>query len=673
MRNANAAARRIFGYRSDEIAGIAISRLVYSFSEALLEPTVSARVPDAGRHEVRRVRGRRKDNSAFPLDISVENVTVRGETLAVVCARRPDPTETSRDTVSMSREALDSLGIGDRNHSEDPAVLLDLVHPEDRDEIARTVDQCLANPGRLDIVHRVAKPDGTEGVVRTVAEFRFDHDGLPVELLGVVFDITDRARIDEALRESERILDAVLNSTTAVIYVKDVAGRYLLVNRRFEELFETSNSALRGKSDFAFLPPVTAEAVRANDEMVVRAGRPLEFEELVPSGDEGRMYISIKVPLRDKDGAIYAVCGVSTDITERKKVEAELESTKRSLERLVDERTAELRESNRKLQEEVLERKEAAGQLQRLIDTAREGIWVIDDKDDTTFVNPRMAELLGYEPGEMLGRSMYDFMPAPPDVDTGRILEHRNNGSSEEHDFAFLRKDGSTIWTLLSTGPVRDKDGNAIGTLAMVTDITERKHAERHQMLLLRELDHRVKNTLATVVALSEMTMAHTRSIEEFSRAFGARIQAMARTHETLASAQWKGVAFADIADLVLRPLGAGHAARIRSEGDAGVIPPRTITPLALALNELGTNALKYGALSVPDGSVGLSWATDESGRFALRWRESGGPRVAAPASEGTGLQLMRGLIEYELGGTLELHFERDGFSCGIEFPTEPD
>jgi len=677
-----------------ELAGLRVERLFDSFSREFLEPTLPRSEKAGERCDVRRVGGKREDGSIFPVDISVERVPSEQGPLTIVCARYPDPPDSDHDTlyaraarvgkfgfwsldlvsntVFLSREALQIMGLAEGTYSAKPDAMMESVHPEERAEIFRLVDGHVARRERMDFTTRIVRPDGSTRVTRIVAEFRFREEGEAVELLGILFDITDRARLDVTLRESQATLDAIVNSTTAVIYIKDIDKKYLLVNCRYEDLFDLESDEIIGKTDYEIFSRKVADSLVVNDELVVRAGHPMEFEEHVPSDGEERIYISIKFPLRRSTGEIYAVCGISTDITERTRIESELERTRQSLEQLVDERTAELRDANRELQREVADRERTAAQLQRLFDTAREGIWIIDAEGMTTFANPRMAEILGYTPDEMIGCSFYEFMPEAGRLEAGRNLARRRDGISEEHDFEFMRKDGTTLWTLLATGPVHAENGEIVGALAMVTDISERKHAEQQQLLLLQELDHRVKNTLATVMALSEITMSHAGSVEEFASAFGGRIQAMARTHETLASGKWNDVSFLTMANRVLAPFGAEDAGKIQMSGDPIMILPHVITPLALTLNEFGTNALKHGALSGVGGLVRIEWWSESGVRFVLTWEEQGGPPVSPPSQEGIGLQLIRGLIEYELGGTVALQFAPSGLSCRVEIPIAP-
>ncbi len=475
--------------------------------------------------------------------------------------------------------------------------------------------------------------------------------------------------VNAALQESQQTLRAIVDSTTAVIYIKDFQGRYVLINRRFEELFHIRSESALGKVDHEIFPEHIADSLRANDLRVLKARLPLEFEEVVPHDDGYHTYISNMFPLERSNGDIYAVCGISTDITARKQAEQELETARLSLERLVDDRTADLTDSNLKLQAEVAERQDAVGQLERLIETATEGIWIIDATAHTTFANPRMAEILGTTPEGMLGRSIFDFMDDEGRVFAEESLERRWQGMAEQLEFEYRRLVGSRIWTHLSTNAVTDRHGKVVGALAMVTDISERKRAEQYQRLLQEELDHRVKNTLATVVALAELSMERAQSLDEFASSFSGRVRSMARTHEALARARWQDVSFEEVVAIVLAPLESGEAARIVAAGDAVHVTARTITPLALALNELATNALKHGSLASPRGRVHIHWELGEDGSFSLAWTEEGSAHVVPLREQGTGLKLIRGLIEHELDGQVSVNLAGDGLRCRILLP----
>jgi PAS domain S-box-containing protein len=679
VRSLNAAAERLFGYTALEAKGRVVTTLCPG-----LEGSGSIPSP-------RRLTARRRDGSELLVDLQLARVGEDDGGAAVLVAKQvgdTDPTGNLREanaarlggfgywdrdlltgTVTCSPDTLRILGLSKDEPSTDPQWFVRLIHPEDRSEFERALESSLSRFERLDVTHRIVRPDGAVRTMRSIAEYRFDANGVPLALLGVVQDVTDLARADEALRDTQQTLKAVIDGTTAVIYIKSLDGRYSLVNRRFEELFHVTNETARGRPDHELFPRAVADAFRANDVRVLQAGRALEFEEIAPHDDGPHTYISIKFPLQRATGEIYAVCGISTDITARKRAEEELDATRRSLERLVDDRTADLRDSNVKLQAEVVEREDAVGQLQRLIETANEGIWIIDAARRTTFANARMAEILGTTSEAMQGRSVFEFMDEEGARQAEESLGRRWRGISEQLDFEYQRKDGSRVWTHLASSPVTDRHGAVIGALAMVTDISERKRAEHYQHLLLQELDHRVKNTLATVVALVDLTMGRARSLEEFASSFAGRVQSMARTHEALARARWQDLSFDEVVAIVLAPLESGEAARIVARGEAVQVTARTITPLALALNELATNALKHGGLASSGGRVRIDWEVAEDGAFALRWEEEGGAIVYGTEGKGSGLRLIRGLIEHELDGKLDVSLPPEGLRCRITLP----
>lgn len=159
-------------------------------------------------------------------------------------------------------------------------------------------------------------------------------------------EIGERRRTQKALEESEKRLHDILNQASSVIYVKNLEGQYVFVNRQFAQMFQRPNDEIRGKTDEDLLPPSVAEIVRSNDRDVLEQGRPKQFDETVPKGAEPRAFLSVKFPLFDRDDQAYALCGISTDITDRKRIEDDLTRVNKALER----RTRELEEANKELE-----------------------------------------------------------------------------------------------------------------------------------------------------------------------------------------------------------------------------------------------------------------------------------------------------------------------------------
>ncbi|MHC4697997.1 MAG: PAS domain-containing sensor histidine kinase, partial [Planctomycetota bacterium] len=193
------------------------------------------------------------------------------------------------------------------------------------EETLRTGKQ--SPPYLVEIIHK----DGRR-IMLEVSEGAYFDEGKVAGIIGVARDVTDRIQAQEALRASEQRLQGILDNTTAVIYVKDQDGSYLLANRRFEELFHVSREEILGKTDYDFFSKDRADAFRANDKRVLKECRPVEFEEVVPQDDGLHTYISLKFPLYDSQNRPYAVCGISADITERQRARQALQEAKEAAE-----------------------------------------------------------------------------------------------------------------------------------------------------------------------------------------------------------------------------------------------------------------------------------------------------------------------------------------------------
>ena len=200
-------------------------------------------------------------------------------------------------------------------------------------------------------------------------------------------------------------------------------------------------------------------------------------------------------------------------------------------------------------------------------------------------------------------------------------------------------------------------------------DITERKRAEEHQRVLIAELDHRVKNVLATVSAVAGQTLETSSSMSHFVAALDGRIRSMAAAHELLSTRQWRGM---PMAELVRRELAAyASSNNTKIDGPEVMLSAEAGQAMAMVIHELVTNAAKYGALSTQSGHVSVRWyrKLNGSAQLVLVWQETGGPRVEAPRKSGYGTGVVRDLIPYEFGGTVDLSFAPEGVRCRLEIP----
>lgn len=207
------------------------------------------------------------------------------------------------------------------------------LHPDDRDRVFAKWYDCAQHNLPFQSEYRFQKRNGDIIWVVGQAVAERGIDGELIGYVGSITDISDRKQIEEALRESEERLQALLDNSTAVIYMKDTLGRYIMINHRYEDLFHLDRNEVKGKTDRDIFPKEIADVFQANDREVIAAGVALETEEVAPQDDGLHTYLSIKFPLFDTEGTIYAVCGMSTDISDRKQAEIELQNQKQDLTR----------------------------------------------------------------------------------------------------------------------------------------------------------------------------------------------------------------------------------------------------------------------------------------------------------------------------------------------------
>jgi two-component sensor histidine kinase len=197
--------------------------------------------------------------------------------------------------------------------------------------------------------------------------------------------------------------------------------------------------------------------------------------------------------------------------------------------------------------------------------------------------------------------------------------------------------------------------------------------AEIRQLLLVRELDHRVKNVLATVAMVAQRTRERSSSMDQFLQVFDGRINAMANAQALLSRSHWQGVSLADLINNSLSPFRVDGSS-IEVDGPAVLLSADAVQPIAIVLHELATNASKYGSLTTPEGRISILWRLPENGAqpdLALEWIESGGPPVTAPAEVGYGTGAIRNLIPYELEGSVDLAYEVEGVRCRMRLPSK--
>ena len=326
------------------------------------------------------------------------------------------------------------------------------LFPEHRIEKYAAQDEHVLQTGQpFEGLEELNTPDGRHLFVHISKTAITERTGRILGLQGLVLDVTEQAKAEEAVRTSQHVLQSILDNSTAVIYVKDLEGRYLLINREYETLFQVSREQVLGRSDRELFPADVATAFRAHDEQVLQARTPLQFEEIAPAHDGPHNYISIKFPLVSPAGDPYAVCGISTDITDRKRAQQALQ--------------------------------ESQERLALMIQGSNDGVWDWNVATNEVYFSPRWKGMLGYEDAEIENRFSSWENLLHPDDRTGAMAAVQDyfsgRSTSYELEHRLRHKDGSYRWILARGVALRNAHGQPLRMAGSHVDLTERKRAEQ--------------------------------------------------------------------------------------------------------------------------------------------------------------------------------------------------
>jgi PAS domain S-box-containing protein len=317
----------------------------------------------------------------------------------------------------------------------------------------------------------------------------------------------------------------------------------------------------------------------------------------------------------------------------------------------------------------------AAQRLAAIVESSGDAILAQDLDGIITAWNTGARRLFGYAAGEVIGKPITILIPFDRHEEEPRILARIRSGERIDHfETVRRRKDGSLVEVSLSVSPVKDAGDRIVGVSKIARDITEQRRAQERQVMLLREMSHRVKNLFALTGAVVTLSARSSASVEQLTEAVQSRLGALARAHDlTLADIGREKAATPTslhaLARTIVSPYEDDPGRRVSISGPDLAIEGHAVTGLALVFHEFATNAAKYGALSMPDGQIGITIATDAD-RLRLDWLERGGPPVAAPpAANGFGTWLTDGTIKSQLKGELVRRWHRDGLEIGITLP----
>jgi two-component sensor histidine kinase len=390
---------------------------------------------------------------------------------------------------------------------------------------------------------------------------------------------------------------------------------------------------------------------------------------------EDRYWSATHTPMLDDAGEVTFILQHTTDITELQRLRERRVRPERAsaldtmLGGAVLGRAEQVQQDNRRLE----------GERNRLIEMFMQapGFVAVLTGPDHVFQmhNAAYAQLIGHR--EITGKPIRDALPEVVGQGYYEFLDSVY-ATGEPHEgraslVQLQRAPGAPlegVYLNFVYQPIRDASGAVVGIFVQGHDVTETVRSAERQKLMIDELNHRVKNTLATVQSIAMQTARSHADPRTFAEGFQARLLALSHTHDLLTRSHWEG---ADLADILLHETEAHGSSRVSANGARVALAPAAALSLGMIFHELATNAAKYGALSGPDGRVLVDWgvADQTRPRVELRWREIDGPAVVPPSRKGFGSRLIERNMRHDLAGEVELDYAENGFTATFSFPLD--
>jgi PAS domain S-box-containing protein len=474
--------------------------------------------------------------------------------------------------------------------------------------------------------------------------------------VALVEDVADRtwiavekARAERGLRETEARFRIIAESLPALVWILNPKTELIYTNERWVKYSGLSPEDALGHSWMRSIHP--DDMVRMTKELqdVVSKHTPYETEARYRS-HEGvyRWHLIQGAPIYSASGEFEGWVGTSVDIHDIKETEQALRTSEQ--------------------------------QLRIALQAAKMGDWSWDIASDVMTLSDRAAEIFGLSPGSALTRGELQKHLHPADLPRMISTMEKSIRNRVQYSAEYRVKrltDKAQVWVASQGQVISGQDGTATGMTGVVQDITDRKHAEERQQLLIRELHHRVKNTLATVQAIVGSTARTASSIDEFYQGFVGRIVSLARTHNLLTEDLWQKAALEELIQTELGPYEDEARNRIIIEGPHIELPSEAAVPIGMAIHELTTNAAKHGALSTFGGQVEVKWWIEDGEKRPMlhfSWRENGGPRVTPPSRQGFGSRLLQRVLTTQLQAHVNMDFQEDGlhFTMVMPIPSDP-
>ncbi len=518
---------------------------------------------------------------------------------------------------------------------------IDFIHPDDLLAVRDKRAEAWAN-GHAAYTYeaRFRRHDGEWRWWEVSSRPRRDADGNFDGYVGMAIDRTEARAAVQALAESEARLRLAVEAGRMGVWEWDIAANRVQWSPELEALHGLAPGTFPGTFE-AFqsdMHPDDREAIVSAITKTLESGRPHEVEYRIIRPDGSMCWVEGRGKLfRDEAGRPLRMVGVCADVTDRKQSQEALRASEERYRAVVES------------QSEMICRFNNEGQL--------------------LLVNEAYAQARNMRADDLIGTNLWAIVPESEQPHVKALLSRLTPAAPEVRIENRVITERGVRWMMWTNRALKfDAEGRWIEAQSTGVDIDERKRAEEQRNLLVAELNHRVKNTLAVVQGIAQQTFRNTDP--EARRAYEGRLAALAKAHNLLTERHWETTPLSVVADEVSHVCGAARE-RIRSAGPDVMLSPRQAVSIVMLLHELCTNALKYGALSNESGVIDLTWRIESKSepRLEMCWREKGGPPVSAPPGRGYGSVMIERAMAQDLDGVAKLSFEPEGLVCTVSAP----
>jgi PAS domain S-box-containing protein len=482
--------------------------------------------------------------------------------------------------------------------------------------------------------------DGSIRHVEISSSGQFDGGEL-VQTRCFTVDVTKLRTAEQEMDQNEARFHQILDALPVAVYTTDAVGKITYYNQAAAEL--AGREPKIGQDEwcvnFRLFTPDGQELPhdQCPTAITLKENRPVRNVEAIARRPDGTSFpfLPFPTPLRDEHGHLVGTVNMLLDLTDRRRGE------------------------------------DAVQHLSAIIESSFDAIVSKDLTGVIKSWNKAAERLFGYTPAEAIGRHANMLIPLEHQDEEPRILERIRSGERiESYETIRQRKNGEQVPVSLTISPVRNATGRIVGASKIARDITAAKESEHRIRMLMREVNHRVKNQYSVILSMIRETNNRSDSPDMFEKQVRERIMALSRSHDLLVTAYWRGASISDLLLAQAKPFGREDA--ITMAGPAITLSPNAVQYLGIAFHELSTNSAKYGVLSGLQGMIAVTWGVaEEQGIKSLKliWAEQDGPQVKAIAKNGFGSVVLNRVAPQALSGTGELKYGSNDVVWTLEAP----